>query len=194
MQKLIVLTLTAFIFFTACSKDDTGKNNGEGETAYASLTLTYSQGVRSSEGPGNPGTQAENYVHHIEVYIFDNNGNREVHNDGYIRITDWTDGASYMIPVTSGDKTFLVAANANLGKQDGLQEANIRALVNSYTLTDANSRIVPTLNNPAGAFGIPMAGEAKVYVAPEANAVPVEIGLSRTFSKIQPLQTKQGGC
>ncbi|MCC8154219.1 MAG: hypothetical protein LIP01_08415 [Tannerellaceae bacterium] len=120
---------------------------------------------------------------HVEIYVFNSNGNRETVDYEYVKIEGWSSSKSYVLPVTQGEKIFLVVTSSNLGALSGQDLESVRNLMNSYQLDNTNSRIIPT-------EGIPMAGESKpVNVGIDEHGVPVTIEIDRAFSKLKPLQT-----
>lgn len=121
ITRLFLVGLIA-LGMTACSNEDEVKLEGQAESTVSIRVVPSSNGpvVRaigdlSGVGITAPGLEAESAIKSLEVYLFsDSQGGIA---DGYKKVTSTTSVTEVTgIETTSGPKTIVVVANANLGE------------------------------------------------------------------------------
>ncbi len=163
MKKILILAACLAIG-ASCSKVDTVEPTST-STGNVSLTLENGAATRGDDGDEVAGSDAENKVSMLEIYVFNNDGtvldNATANENGYIKLT----AADLKIPTSwpyttqvqmgSGtNKDIIVVANANLGapvttsgseKLDTFEK--VMQAISDETkdvMTTAISRVVPT--------------------------------------------------
>ncbi|MCD7933339.1 MAG: fimbrial protein [Tannerellaceae bacterium] len=189
--RFLTATLAAGLLFTACNKEDVlDGGRQKGEVAYATIVLEEGTvPVKSDTRATEAGTAEERKITQLELYIFDENGDRDPENGGYASFTgsDAT-GFSKVVAVTAGQIQVLVAANMNLGS---LGTANLDAVKKSIT-TAANA-LPGTKPYEVPSAGIPMAGASvgTETVVDETADTEIKVTISRLYSRINTPTTTQ---
>ncbi|MCD8043287.1 MAG: fimbrial protein [Tannerellaceae bacterium] len=190
--RFLTATLAAGLLFTACNKEDVVDGGRQkGEVAYATIVLEEGTVPVKSDTRSNPaaGTEEERKITQLELYIFDENGDRDPENGGYANFTGTeATGFSKVVAVTAGEVQVLVAANMNLGN---LGTANLDAV--KKTITTAANALPGAKPYEVPQAGIPMAGASNgtKVVQDETADTEIKVTISRLYSRINTPTTTQ---
>ena len=200
MTKFWAFALSGLMFASCSNNDEIIPNPTEdGEGAMVSLKLLDPVSTRTDAGTVN-GTDAENKIESVTVYIFKDGVDGELTKNGEKKLTG-PGPHQFIVEETGTDMGFLVAVNQDVTLPANPTYNKVRALISTATEFTAFQKTPATNGNAltapqAGKFA--MAGHTiQTVKAKEPNktvTTDVAIAVHRLVSKIEPIKEKAGGA